>query len=324
MKYSFVILILLSCALAGCRNTAHQNVIVKETYIHKYGVPVTKEDWEQQGKEGQTICLRSDGVSITTSFKNGIVHGPTTYSFPNLSTIQTVETYSEGELIAKKENFPSGVPMKEEVYEENALVNTTYWYEDGTPQAHENYLDSFLMTGEYRTPLNDIESRVQDGYGIRIWRSNEGELLAKDTIDNGQMVEKITYYANGDPATITSYENGQSHGIRLTFLQGGLPNTVEQWIHGIQEGMTVVYLNGEKIAEVPFLHGRKNGIENRYRDGSSLVEEITWLEDLQHGERKLYFDGEVKSEWYHLGEMVSRTTFERLNLPQNNFADKAA
>lgn len=316
MKRSLATLILLSFALTGCRNNTQQCDIVKETYIHKYGVPVTKEDWEKQGQEGQTVSLRSDGVTITTSYVDGIIHGPITYTFPNSSTIQTIETYSEGEFIAKKENFPSGMPMKEEVYEENTLVNLNWWYEDGTPLAQEIYLDTFLMTGEYRTPLNVIESRVQDGHGTRIWRSNDGDLLSKDSVQNGQMVERVTYFANGDPSTVTSFENGQIHGTRLTFLPGGLPNTVEQWVHDIQEGVTVIFQNGEKIAEVPYIQGKKTGIEYRYRDGSSLVEEVSWKNNILHGQRKLFIDGDIKAEWYHEGEVVSRLIFERMNLPR--------
>jgi antitoxin component YwqK of YwqJK toxin-antitoxin module len=217
--------------------------------------------------------------------------------------------------VSKKENFPSGVPLKEELLEGNILTKMTRWYEDGTPQANESYENTFLVSGEYRTPLNVVETRVLDGHGTRIWRSNDGELLSKDTVQNGQMVERITYFPNGDPATVSAYENGTEHGTRLTFLQGGLPSTVEQWVHGVQEGITVVYLNGEKTSEVPFIYGKKNGVESRYRDGSLLVEEVCWKENVQHGQRKIYVDGETKSEWYHEGELVSRTTYERLNMP---------
>lgn len=284
--------------------------------MHRYGVPVTKADWDAQGKDGQIVSLRKDGVTVSTGYTKGILHGPTTYTFPNSSTIQFVETFSNGQLVSKRENYLSGVPMNEEVFGENSLVTLTRWYEDGTPQASEIYQDIFLFSGEYRTLLNVVESRVTDGHGLRICRTNEGELASKDTIQNGQMVERITYFSNGDPATVSPYKNGVVHGARLTFLQGGLPSTVEQWEHGIQEGITVVYQNGEKIAEVPYKHGKKEGIEFRYRDGSLLVEEVSWKNDTQHGPRKIYIDGETKTEWYHEGEMVSRSAFERMNLPR--------
>ena len=312
-----LVLFALACAaLTGCRNSNQYNDVVKETYIHKYGVPVTKTDWEKQGEDGQVISLRKDGVIVTTSYAKGIVHGPTTYTFSNSSTIQHVETFAQGTLISKRENYSSGVPMKEELFEESNLVNLTRWYEDGTPQANEIYQETFLITGEYRTPLNVVESRISDGYGTRICRSNEGDLISKDNLQNGHMVERVTYYTNGDPSTVTPFKNGVVHGTRLTFLQGGLPHTVEQWEHGIQDGITVVYQNGEKSAEIPYVQGKKNGVEYRYRDGSVLVEEVCWRDNVQHGQRKLHIDGATKSEWYHEGQVVSRITFERLNIPR--------
>lgn len=316
MKKTLTLLALVCVALAGCRTDSQYNDVVKETYIHKYGVPVAKADWDTQGQDGQVVALHKDGVTVTTSYAKGMVHGPTAYSFPNSSTIHSTSTFSYGELVSKRENYPSGVPMKEELFEENSLVKLIRWYEDGTPQANEVYQDTFLLVGEYRTPLNVVESRIVDGHGTRICRSNDGDLLSKDEIQNGQMSERVTYYPNGDPSTVSPYENGVVHGTCLTFLHGGLPNTVEQWEHGVQDGITVVYLNGEKVAEVPYVRGQKNGTEYRYRDGSLLVEEVNWKDNIQHGQRKLFIDGETQSEWYHEGEMVSRTSFERMNMPR--------
>ncbi len=307
---------LLLLVATGCRQSNQYNDVVKETYIHKYGVPVAKADWDEQGKEGKIIKLKKNGVTLTQSFAKGLLNGETTHSFPNTSTIHRVETFEYGKLTSKRENYLSGVPMHEEIYEEGNLAKLTRWYEDGTPASTESYQGNYLMNGEYRTPLNVAEEHVKDGHGTRIARSNDGDLLFKDTIQNGEMVERITYFSNGDPTTINPYKNGQIHGMRLTYLQGGLPNTSEQWNRGKQEGRTIFYKNGEKYAEVPYVNGKKNGIEVRYRNGTLLVEELTWKENVQHGERKIYIDGETKTEWYHLGEMVSRTTFERMNMPR--------
>jgi antitoxin component YwqK of YwqJK toxin-antitoxin module len=311
-----ILLLLTALALAGCYSY-RKNDIVKETYLHKYGTPLTPTDWESQGKEGQTVALRKDGVSVTTTYSQGEIDGPMTYSYPNSSTIRTCETYSHGRLISKQENYPSGIPMKEENYEEAGILKLTRWYEDGTPQTEEIYHNATLFSGEYRTPLNVVESRVIEGEGTRFCRAGEGELVSKDTIQRGQMVERVTYHPNGDPATITPYHNGLVEGIRLTFLQGGLPHTVEQWVQGQQEGGTTVYQNGEKIAEVPYHLGEKHGIEQRYRDGITVVEEVSWQNNIQHGPRTLYVDGEAKTEYYLEGELVSRPAYEWFNHPRH-------
>lgn len=307
--------ILLLLVMTGCKNRIQQNEIVKETYIHRYGVPISKSDWLSQGKEGQTVSLRADGTTVTTSYLSGIMHGPTTYSFPHTSTIQMVENYSQGELISKKEHFASGMPMKEEVFENGELVHFALWYEDGTPKVTEDYSGDFLVSGEYRNPLNVLEGKVQNGEGIRIWRSNDGTLLLKDQVSSGYMTERTAYFANGEPSTITHFEKNQIHGIRRSFSPGGVPLAMEEWVHGNQEGLTSIYQNGEKFAQIPYKNGKKEGIERRYRDGSILAEEICWKEDLQHGHHKLFIDGETKAEWYHQGHPVSQATFERMNYP---------
>jgi antitoxin component YwqK of YwqJK toxin-antitoxin module len=311
--------IMLACTLlAGCRSNQGQFDIVKATYIHKYGVPVAKADWLERGQDGQTVILRRDGVTVTSTYAKGVLHGVTTYTYPNSSTIHTSEFYEKGALVSKKENYPSGVPMQEETFAQGSLANLTRWYEDGTPQATEFYQDQLLSSGEYRTANNIVESRVCNGQGTRFFRSNEGELTAKDTIQNGLLKERVTFFSNGDPSTITNYQSGEIHGTRLTFAKGGLPNTVEQWSHGMQEGITIVYQNGEKIAEVNYSKGKKHGSELRYLDGTILVEELYWKNDLMHGPRKLYVDGQAKTEWYHEGIIVSRPTYERMNLPKTH------
>lgn len=312
---SCVCLFACAAALTGCGN--HQrNEVVKETYVHKYGVPVAKSDWETQGKEGKVVQLQKDGITASYQYVNGTLHGETTYTFPNTSTIHYSEQYVNGELSSRRENHPNGMPIREEVYEEGNLVKLTQWYEDGTPSCTETYENGRIVLGEYRTPLNVIESRVVEGDGARICRASNGDLLSTDKVLNGSMVERITYQARGEPATVTPYENGQIHGTRLTFLRGGLPNTVEEWAYGKKNGVTIEYQNGEKIAEVSYFNGSKNGIERRFRDGHLLVEEITWKNDVQHGCHKLFVDDETRVEWYHKGDIVNRATFERMNLPR--------
>jgi len=302
--------------LCGCRNN-YQDDVVKETYIHKYGVPVSEADWKKQGKDGEVVQLQKDGVTVTRSYVNGIQEGETTWTFPNTDTLARVEMFEEGRLISKRDNYASGTPMEEEHYgKDGFVIKQLRWYEDGTPSAVEIYNHGLLVKGEYRTPLNVIESRVEDGEGLRICRSSEGDLMTKDKICQGEMVERTSFYANGEPCTITPFHNNKVHGDRLTFYRGGLPKAIEHWENNQQEGITTVFHNGEKVAEVPFVAGKKHGAELRYRDGTLLVEEVTWDNDVQHGPHKIYVDGAAKTEWYHQGEIVSRPAFERLNPPK--------
>lgn len=297
----------------GCRRD-YRGEVVKETYMHRYGVPIPKSDWDRNGQDGKIVQVRTDGITVSRSYEGGVLNGETTLTFPHSSTVQKIDTFKEGELVCHVENYPSGVPLREEVFREGDLEKVTVWYEDGTPAALESYRAGKLFSGEYRNPLNVVGARVQEGRGYRIRWGNDCEILSKDTVQNGSMIERITYFANSDPSAVTPYENGLIHGQRLTFLPGGLPNTVEEWRHGKQDGFTVTYLNGEKVSEIMYVAGEKHGTEYRYCDGTVLVEEVSWQHGVQHGPRLIIADGAQKTEWYHQGELVSRPTYERMNI----------
>ena len=317
MKRSALLALCLLACTTACRSNS-QGDVVKSTYIHKYGVPVTQEEWERQGEDGKIVQLHKDGVTTSRSYAEGVLHGECTYSFPNTSTIAKLEIYDNGMLIAKKANYTSGVPRSEEDFECELISKRSLWYEDGAPQTVEAYSNGLLMSGEYRSLINNIEARVKSGEGTRVVRDKEGQLIARESVEGGRRIERVDYYINGDPHSITPYQNDHIHGTRLTFAMGGLPHTVEQWEYDRQEGKTVIYLNGEKVSELTYVHGKREGVEKKFRDGSILVEEMTWKNDEPHGKRLIYIDGATQVDYFHHGEIVSRPTFERLNPPYHN------
>ncbi len=314
MKRSTLFVLGLFSCLAACRSN-YQGDVVKSTYIHKYGVPVSHEEWKKQGEDGKIVQLHKDGVTTSRSYAGAVVHGECTYSFPNTSTLAKIEIYDQGMLVVRRANYTSGVPRSEEDFEHELIAKRSLWYEDGTPQTVESYANGLLASGEYRSSNNSIETRVKNGEGTRVIRDHEGLLLARESIESGRLVERMDYYMNGDPRAITPYQNDHIHGRRLTFVLGGLPSTVEQWEYDQQEGMTAVYQNGERVAEVCYIHGKREGVEKKFRDGTILVEEMTWKNDEPHGKRVIYVDGVVQTDYFHHGEFVSRPTFERLNPP---------
>ncbi|MCH9611444.1 MAG: hypothetical protein S4CHLAM81_15490 [Chlamydiales bacterium] len=315
MKRRALLALSLLATLAACRSQS-QGDVVKSTYIHKYGVPVTHDEWVRQGEDGKVVQLRKDGVTTSKSYANGTLHGECTYSFANTSTIAKTEIYENGMLVARKENYTSGVPRSEEEFQSELISKRSVWYEDGTPQTVEAYSNGLLTSGEYRSPVNNIEARVKSGEGTRVERDQEGLLLARESIEGGRRVERVDYYMNGDPQSITPFQNNHVHGTRLTFALGGLPKTVEQWEYDRQDGITVVYQNGEKISELPYIQGKREGVEKKFRNGDILVEEMTWKNDEPHGKRVIYVDGAMQVDYFNHGEIVSRPTYERLNPPQ--------
>lgn len=309
-----IILLLATAALvSSCRST-RSNDIVKVEYLHEYGVPVHEKDWVRQGKNGQTVGLNSEGVTIRKNFEKGILHGETTYTFPHSTILQRKELYTEGKVISRSENYSTGVPMKQEKFISDSVSEVLTWYEKGTPKSSEKLENGLLMQGEYHNLDNVIEFRVAQGQGIRPHYSETGELIGKDTISNGQLLETLVFYPNMEPKSVTPYQNNLIQGTRLTFLPGGIPLTSEQWLHGIQEGNTIEYVNGEKAAEIPYVKGKKEGEALYYRNGTELVEKISWKNDQMHGPRVLYIDDQAtKIQYYLEGEIVSRPAYERLS-----------
>lgn len=304
-----------SLFVTSCTQTRFETAALKETYLHKYGVPVTKEEWKKQGGDGHIVRYLRSGVTATFAYKDGELDGESTFTFPNSSTIERVETYDNGVLKSRRFHYSNGLAKAEEHYKDNLLSERRTWFEEGTPQAIETFSEGMLVNAQYRGENNEIESKIENGCGTRIHRNRNGEIAYKELFKGGYICERIDYHPTGEPAAITPYENNHIHGTRLTFFPGGLPCTAEEWRFGVQEGPTLVYDNGEVIAEVPYVHGQKQGIEKRFREGSELAEEIFWKNGKQHGPRTIHFDQETRTEWYHQGELVSRPTFERLNTP---------
>lgn len=294
-KLSFVCLGLL--ALSSCQKNAEYYPVVEaprpyavldETYVHKYGFEVEPTEWQDRGQHGNKITTLNSGVTVTQSYHFGELDGETTYTFPYSSGIERVQIYSKGTLVSDESRFMGNVPKKRTEYLANDGKKITQWYENGAPQMVEEMSGNKLVKGEYYTLNNQSESQVHDGNGTRSNRNPMGQLISTDTIENGDMIERVSYFANGTPKEMLPFRNNIVHGLRRTFFVGGEPSTVEEWQNGTQTGITLIYQNGEKFAEVPFKNGVKNGLERRFRDGKDLFEEITWVDGNESGPSRTF------------------------------------
>ncbi|MCB1114286.1 MAG: hypothetical protein KDK62_05975 [Chlamydiia bacterium] len=294
-RYIFALPLL--ATLASCQNNTCISCedepvrpcqVVDETYVHKYGFEVAPDEWENRGEHGQKITTMDNGITCKASYSFGKLDGHTTYSFPYSSQVQVVRTYSQGELVAEENRFLGGTPKERTEFQSGNRKKVIHWYESGVPQCSEAYQADALIEGQYYTPANQVESQVAGGNGVRVNRDANGDLTSRDMIENGEMVERTSYYPNGTPSEMLPFRNNIVHGLRRTFLQGGEPKTVEEWQDGTQTGITVVYQNGEKYAEIPYENGRKHGIEKRYIDGQELFEEITWNDGHDTGQMRTF------------------------------------
>jgi antitoxin component YwqK of YwqJK toxin-antitoxin module len=304
----------MSLAVASCVPTPRQtSEVVRQTYVHKYGVTVPEQDWSTRGKNGQIVTEMKNGVTVSRSFSSGVIDGPTSYTFPHSSSIEKLETYARGNLLKEVTHYRSGPPMQEIDYTIDGTKKVTTWFENGTPKSLEEFdMRGALVKADYFTPTHQVEAQVDNKHGIRISRNQYGHIVSKDTIENGVMTVRTTYHYNGTPKEIVSYKEGVNDGKRQTFLPDGEPNTIEEWKRGKQDGISILFQNGEKYSETPYVEGKKHGIEKRYRDGSELTQEISWYNDLQEGPTKVHAGDIATTEWYYEGRPVSRLDYDGL------------
>lgn len=313
LTHSFYLFIVLG-VLSSCQTRNDCNEVVCGT-VHRYGVPLEPEDWSARGQCGQIVSMRKDGAVVNRNYDNGILHGECTYTFPHRDVVQKREVYDQGNMTQQQIHYASGVPQRQTNYEGPNRQSVMVWYENGAPHARETIENGQLIHAEYYDFDQQLESNVENGYGLKTRRDGQGQLQSIETIQNGQKILDTTYHPNGAPAAVTPYSNGVIEGERRTYLLGGEPATVEKWVGNVQHGTMQEFEHGEKRADIPFVNGRKNGIERRYRDdGQTVVQEVTWVQGQRHGPTYNYIGGTTTTDWYFRNKQVpNKATFDMLS-----------
>lgn len=314
---SLLAMIPLAVSLTACRQPSCSSDVICETYVHRYGVEVQPDEWEEQGRSGQVVSMLKDGVTVTKTFSKGILDGDSSYTFPHQSNIQRTESYKQGILVKETNFYPSGIIQEEIEHTAPASTLTKTYFDQGSPRSVQTIQDGKIVQGKYYNLNQNVESGIEDGVGKRTNRDPFGQLVSIDQVQNGDLMLRTTYHPNGIPESQISYLNGVINGSVKTFMPAGDPRTIEQWKDGRQEGLTEVFLNGEKVAEVPYRAGVKSGVERRFSEGGKqVVEEVTWANNQQHGPSYRFVNGRIVETWYFQGQPVNKDAFDRLTGPR--------
>ena len=277
-------ILLLATACQSSRSMSEPpRAVVSETYVHKYGFEVDPQEWQSRQSHGQKVTTLNNGVTVTESYNFGQLQGETTYSFPYSTSIERSQLFDKGNLSADETRYMGNIPKKRTEFLDADKKTVKQWYENGSPHSIETFDRDKLVTGEYFTFSHQPDSSVTEGSGTRTNRDPYGQLTSRETIDAGEMIERISYWPNGTPKEILPFKNNIVHGLRRTYYVGGEPDRVEQWENGVQNGISIIYQNGEKYAEVPYTNGTKNGLEKRFLNGDQLFEEISWVDGREKG-----------------------------------------
>lgn len=309
----YSLLISLSLLLVGCHRTTEENNVVTQRYIHKYGYAVSKEEFQDRKYPGQVITTLKNGVTVTATYENGVLHGPTTHTFPHSQTVESYFLYNEGALVKQILYDVSGMPQREEVQLSPTRYASTKWYANGTPLCTEEYAGEELIDGQYFTPQNEVEARIEKGRGNRVVRNSKGLLIAREAIDEGYVTERETFYENGTPETVAYFVRGVLHGEKKSFSEAGEPLAVKEFVNGKLHGKTTFYKNGVRAVEIHYLDGMKNGLEIHWLDGDVISQEILWENDKKHGPSKYYVEGVAQTEYFYDGSAIPETRWNELN-----------
>jgi antitoxin component YwqK of YwqJK toxin-antitoxin module len=283
---------------------------IEKSYIHRYGVVVEPDYWNNAGRNGQVVSTLRDGAVLTQTFNNGILHGESCCTFPHSSQLQKREMFAHDQLVSCTTYSLDGLPLQTTNYTTPESWTVTTWYEHGQPSSIERFDRNMLIDGEYYNMRNEKDSWISNGNGDRYTRDRHGFLISVDSFRSGELAYSTTYHPNGVPKEITPYAGGKIHGDRKTYYPGGEPQSIEPWHFDRQQGTTVLFQNGERFAEVPYLAGKKSGIERRFRDGSIVTQEISWHDDKMHGPTYTYVGDSFQTDWFYRGRLTSRSNFE--------------
>lgn len=311
----------LAILLGSCQNNDSLDSIVSQKFVHKYGFDLSPKEWEESPEDGQEVALLKNGVKITRSYENGILHGPTTYTFPHKATVEKCLVYDQGTLLKETIYDQQGMPIREEAYEYDDRMIVTLWDQQGVPLSIEEYDGDILVDGKYFTTEHELDGKVENGFGERVKRDRSGLLISRDQIENGILVQRTTYHPSGHVHTVSHYHDYQLHGEQLKFTSIGRPLMRLCWNHGVLDGSKTIYRNGLKAAEIPYVAGEKHGTELRYDDLGNLTAEVLWRNDRKHGCCKFYTEDSSESHWFFNGNSVTASKFELLEEREQMIAE---
>lgn len=299
--------------ISGCNDKKKDDKVISQQYKHKYGYPISEEDWETGRYPGTVTTILRNGVTVVANYEGGMLHGLSTHTYPHSPTIEASYLYENGKLVKENLFDVKGTPLSEFLQLSPTRHAFTLWYQDGSPQCLEEYVGEELLEGQYFTTQNETEARVEKGNGLRVRRDREGVLLSKDHLENGYLIKRESFFSNGSPESLSFYNKNKLHGEQYTYAVNGEPVSIAEWVEGKLHGKCTFFKNGEKYLEVSYLDDQKNGAETHYKQGR-IVQQTLWENNKRHGETVFHLDENQKhTEYYYDGKQVSFEKFKELN-----------
>lgn len=285
-----------------------------DRYFHRYGVEVSKTDFDARGATGKVVSHLADGRISQSQLKAGRLHGRKTLTFPYSEIVEMTLEYDEGKLLSKTVHDSKGAPQEKiEILAEQSNYVKQTWYPQGSPRSKEMWDQGRLMDASYFDLQNLPVSKIESGYGVRTIFTDTGLVSARAEYKGGWLCSEHSFdVQTGVTLSEIPFVKGIKSGIASYFtVQGDLLRT-ESWLDGELEGEVIEYEKDYPTVIYSYVAGKREGLEYRYR-GELLAETWMWKDDRRHGEHKVYVDEQlVRTDFYFNGVKVSKQGYDQL------------
>jgi antitoxin component YwqK of YwqJK toxin-antitoxin module len=283
----------------------------------------TRFQFDKGKKEGIHKWFYKDGKpERVATFKNDLMEGEMLSWYPD-GAIQSVQFFKEGKPIGEHRTyFPkSGSSQKDEErlahlfnYDDQGQMHgeeRTY-YQDGKLQTIVSYFHGavdgkrqvFDAQGNLIEEANYVRGKLEGSY---FQKTPEGrELLAHyhNNLKNGPhlIFHPVNQKGEKFKAVETFFENDQIEGIVYEYSDRGKKIAETPYVHGKKEGLAKIYSADSKISiTVEFSADKKSGLATQYAPNGALFRTTSYIDDLKNGEEVTYHEnGKVATVFnYH-------------------------
>jgi len=343
-------------------------VVTPAARVYYKATPVAKEFLDKDHNVINTTGQIPDGTvaefsvsSITTkNFENGKLHGKLEIIDLTDQSVTFSEEYDHGQLVhVTEQTIPPVVPANQEdkaspIYPGTVMKTTSdmrAFYVEGKQIAQET-LSSNGATLELLgdIPDGEVKEFSENGklkteaiyknnklHGTLTRYTDEGDLLCKETYENGVLKGPAEYYSyvkDGFLCTTCNYKNavldgeltikqkdgtlrekavyakGRLNGPRTTFYTTGDKESIETWSEGKLQGeRTLFFPTGQVWCKENYRNGRLDGERSEFFVNQKPRLTEFYSEGLLDGKRAMYDEQGtlLTSEEFHWGNVVHNT-----------------
>lgn len=292
---------------------------VRDIFYSKTGNPFEIIDYET--KEGDYVLSNhhfNGEISSTTTYLNGIKHGPFEYYdfegnkrlqgsylngtehgewiwYHSNGQVERISNYSGGKLHGEVNQFyENGVSESNLHYDYGQASGLwTSYYRNGEKETFTNYLNGEVHgRKEFYSPSGNLQLIRFYDHGRLIgysYKDEEGSELPMIELVN-ETGSITAYYDNGNVSRQMEYRNGALVGSYSAFYYNGKPENEIIYENGYYHGPFIEYYpKGNKRLEKHYIYDHLNGKVEVYHENGNLKEESRYINNVREGQT-VYYD----------------------------------